>query len=289
MYDASVIADSVSPDGVRLTTLQITFPRIVLAEFNTHRFSRNSQSSRARPLSRTIADVLADPFVPEEWGRNQSGMQAGESLSADVALEAEAEWRSALEDMVRHAHRLGELGVHKQLANRLLEPFMWHTVLATSTDWRNFFALRMHPDAQPQIRAATRVALERYVASSPVLVPEGRWHLPLLSDEERSAAEEDPGLWVKVSVGRCARISYLTHHGVRDLDADVALYERLLSSRHMSPFEHVARPLTAQEGGASGRSGNLRGWHQHRKDIPYEDDYATALGVEDLADLLRAA
>lgn len=290
VYDAQVIADSRSPHGVRLTTMQITMPRIVLAEFNTHKmFSRGSQSSRARPLAKTIADVLADPFVPEEWGANQSGMQAGAALDGALADAADAEWRAALADAVRHAERLGQIGVHKQLANRLLEPFMAHTVLVSATEWRNFFALRVHPDAQPQIQRAARLALEQYLASTPVELDYGQWHLPLLSDDERPLAATDPAFWLKVSTGRCARVSYLTHQGVRDTAADVELYDRLLTSRHMSPFEHPARPLRPAEGGAGGWSGNFRGWHQHRKDIAHEADYATALGVEDLAELLTAA
>jgi thymidylate synthase ThyX len=287
VYDAQIIADSVSPVGVRLTTMQVTFPRIVLPEWNTHRdLSRNSQSSRARPLAKTIADVLADPFIPDEWGRNQSGMQAGSEIDDPDAVEAR--WRAALSDMVGHAQFLGELGVHKQLANRLLEPFMWHTVLCTATNWANLFALRVHPDAQPEIRRAARLALRAYLDSSPRPVGYDEWHLPLLSADELTEARRDPRRWRQISTGRCARVSYLTHLGARDLGADVELHGRLLDSRHLSPFEHVARPLPPSEGGAEGMSGNFRGWHQYRKDVPFEDNYAAALGVDDLTELLLA-
>ncbi|GII21118.1 FAD-dependent thymidylate synthase [Planosporangium mesophilum] len=288
MYDARVIVDSISPLRVRLTTMQVTFPRIILPEWNTHRaLSRNSQSSRARPLAKTIDDVLADPFIPDEWGRNQSGMQAGSEIDDPHA--AEAQWRAALADMVGHAQVLGELGVHKQLVNRLLEPFMWHTVLCTATDWSNLFALRVHPDAQPEIRRAARLALRAYLDSSPRPVGYDQWHLPLLSADELAEARHDPQRWLPVSTGRCARVSYLTHLGTRDPNADVELHDRLLDSRHLSPFEHVARPLHPAEGGADGMSGNFRGWHQYRKDVPFEGDYAAALGLDDLTELLLAA
>jgi hypothetical protein len=192
--------------------------------------AKNSQSSRARPLAKTVADLRDDPFVPDEWGANQSGMVAGDPLGESAAAAAEAEWLGALEEMIARAQRLADLGVHKQLANRPLEPFMWHTVLVTGTEWRNFFALRVHPDAQPQIQRVAKLALEQYVTAAPTPVGYGQWHLPLLSAEEQQLVTDDPEFWVKVSVGRCARVSYLTHHGVRDTAADVELYERLLGA-----------------------------------------------------------
>lgn len=288
MFDAQIVADSISPDGVRLTTMLLTLPRYLLPEFNTHRaFSRNSQSSRARPLAKTLADIEADPFTPSEWGSNQAGMQAGAPLAGRDAMLARAEWEAATADAVRHARRLGELGVHKQTANRVVEPYMWHTVLVTATSWANFFALRVHPDAQPDIARVARMALSEYTASTAFLVPDGSWHLPLLRADELSRVDSsNVAYWVKVSVGRCARVSYLTHAGLRDLAADVELHDQLLASRHMSPFEHVARPMTAAEGGPSAFSGNFAGWHQYRKDIAHEDNYAAVLGVDDLAELL---
>jgi thymidylate synthase ThyX len=192
-YGAKILADSISPEGHRLTTFEITFPRLVLAEFNTHRvFSRNSASSRAIPVVKQLKRILEDPFVPLEFGTNQPGMQAGAALGGIKLQHARQAWRHARNEAVIQALKLisspmcvedglaqqdktgwqlsdlvtsveeylsqvancpeqaysDHLGVHKQLANRLLEPFMWHTVILTATEWSNFFALRAHKDAQ---------------------------------------------------------------------------------------------------------------------------------------------
>ncbi|HEY7456689.1 MAG TPA: FAD-dependent thymidylate synthase [Solirubrobacterales bacterium] len=306
-FDAKVLADSRSPEGYRLTTLEATFPRFVLAEFNTHRvFSRNSASSRAIPIFKQLRRVLEEPYVPIEFGSNQPGMQAGEPLSGEARLAAEGEWLGARDNAVRRVLRLianrdavpagadlgarldeieatyrGEarpaawLNVHKQVANRLLEPFMWHTVIVTATEWENFFNLRCHADAQPEIRriaTAMRAAME---SSEPAALGREEWHLPLIRPEDREQVDSLEEL-LKVSAGRCARVSYLTHAGRRDLSADVELHDRLLESGHMSPFEHPARPLSPAELAQSEWCGNFRGWHPYRKDIP---DEANPLGA----------
>lgn len=271
-YNCRVIKDSLSPAKVRLTTLEITFPRFVLAEFNTHRvFSRNSASSRAIPVEKTYQRVSENPVLPLEWGKNQRGMQADEEVDAVTAMKASKIWNEARGAALFAAKALADLGVHKQIANRILEPFMWHTVLVTSTEWRNFFALRMSKDAQPEIRAAANLMWEAMMGSEPLPVEYGQWHLPLVSDEEVNVASwNDPDLdvdyWKKVSVGRCARVSYLTHDGRRDPEADVQLHDRLLEGGHMSPFEHVATP-----GDLEPQFSNFWGWHQYRKDISNED------------------
>jgi len=138
-YNARVLLDSTSPAGIRLTTLEVTFPRFVLAEFNTHRlFSRNSASSRAIPTSKLIERVLKDPAIPLEWGKNKAGMSASDVLSPDLAQEAEHVWLGARDAAVANAQRLLDLDVHKQELNRLLEPFLWHTVIVSATEWKNF-------------------------------------------------------------------------------------------------------------------------------------------------------
>ncbi len=300
-FEAKVLADSVSPAGHRLSTLEATFPRFVLAEFNTHRvFSRNSASSRAIPVAKQLRRVLDDPYVPIEFGSNKPGMQAGPALTGAARDAAEAEWLRARDDAVRHvlglvadpqraaaAEDLHDclaavepslkdppadwLNVHKQVANRLLEPFMWHTVIVSATAWENFLNLRCHPDAQPEIRLiATKMrdALERSV---PTRLEPGEWHLPLIGEAEREEAGSAEEL-AKISIGRCARVSYLTHAGTRDLAADTALYDRLLESGHMSPLEHVARPMTPAELGDGAWSGNFEGWISYRKLIPGESN-----------------
>jgi thymidylate synthase ThyX len=288
-HAAKILADSVSPDGVRLTTMEVTFPRIVLAEMNTHRMlSRNSASSRAIPVEKMIRMVDEHSFVPTHWGKNQKGMQAEVEI-ADERDEAIGTWLEARDHAVHCAMHLLRLGVHKQIANRLLEPFMWHTCIVTATEFSNFFHLRCHRDAHPEIQRAAELMRDAMEKSKPHFCPYGQWHVPLIQMEEAESfappelMEADDWEWLcKVSVGRCARVSYLTHDGVRDPRADVELCERLLASGHMSPFEHVARPMTfedlssdekAREVSLRGKfRGNFRGWVQYRKQIPNEHD-----------------
>lgn len=302
-FDAKVLADSRSPAGYRLTTLEVTFPRFILPEFNTHRvFSRNSASSRAIPIAKQLRRVIEDPYVPIEFGSNQPGMQAGPPLAGEAKLTAEAEWLRARDDAVRHVLGLvtqpdaaprsedllawveriedsrrshsrpeGWLNVHKQIANRLLEPFMWHTVIVSATEWDNFWNLRCHPDAQPEIRRVATAMRAAIDASVPAELDLNEWHLPLIRPGDREEVLGDLDL-VKVSAGRCARVSYLTHAGKRDLDADIALHDRLLESGHMSPMEHPAQPLGPGDLKKSEWSGNFRGWRSYRKLIPGEDN-----------------
>lgn len=310
-FEAKVLADSVSPADHRLTTLEATFPRFILAEFNTHRvFSRNSASSRAIPVAKQLRRVLDDPYVPIEFGSNKPGMQAGPALTGATRDAAEAEWLQARDDAVRHVlglitspenvadfddlHKCLEaaqgslkeppaewLNVHKQVANRLLEPFMWHTVIVSSTTWDNFFNLRCHPDAQPEIRLIAMKMRDAVERSVPTRLEPNEWHLPLIGEAEREEASSPEEL-AKISIGRCARVSYLTHAGTRDLSADVALYDRLLESGHMSPMEHVARPMTAAELDRAEWSGNFQGWIAHRKLIPGESNPLAGTKIEEV-------
>jgi thymidylate synthase ThyX len=298
-FDAEVLADSVSPAGNRLTTLEATFPRFVLAEFNTHRvFSRNSASSRAIPIAKQLRRVLEEPYVPTEFGSNQPGMQAGPALDGEKRAVAEREWLAARDDAVRRVLGLvtdpdlaggnllevldqveeaaraksrpeAWLNVHKQVANRLLEPFMWHTVIVTATEWENFWNLRCHADAQPEIRLIAERMRAAAGASEPLELGYDEWHLPLVRSEDREQVDSVGDL-IKISAGRCARVSYLTHSGKRDLDADIQLHDRLLESGHMSPLEHPARPLSAEELEDDEWCGNFRGWFSYRKGISGE-------------------
>lgn len=280
-YTVEVLLDSISEAGDRLTTMEVTFPRIVLSEFNTHRvFSRNSASSRAIPVVKQLKLIEDDTFMPIYWGRNQSGMQANEELSAKDRRRAEAVWNKTRDDTVRHVRSLLDLGVHKQIVSRLLEPFMWHTVIVTATEWTNFFALRANPDAQPEIQVAAQMMKESYFLSKPTLLKKEDWHLPLIQPDERSGGFEHSEDARKISAARCARVSYLTHDGRRDLAADITLYNRLVSGGHMSPLEHVATPNYYVPGVSDTRdefgpqsitSGNFRGWKQLRKFILHED------------------
>ena len=284
--------------------MEVVFPRIVLAEFNTHRilegmdedpvsrFSRNSASSRAIPVAKMLKAVEKNPYIPSEWGANQKGMQAGALLDEEAADEATQEWLMSRDAAVSGAEALLAAGVHKQLTNRLLEPFMWHTVIVTATEWDNFFHLRCHPMAHPDIRIVAEKMRDAMAASTPWALADGQWHLPLIQGDEAAKVKDDWGYWTKVSVGRCARVSYLTHDGKRDPQADIDLHDMLLQNGHMSPFEHVARPATDTDtdkarfelenvNACAGDRwvepkdqwhGNFRGWVQYRKTIAGESD-----------------
>lgn len=268
-YSARILKDSIGPNGIRLTTLEVTFPRIVLAEWNTHRvFSRNSASSRAIPVQKMLQKVLDDPFIPIYWGKNQKGMQAEQELDASQQETALKLWLDARDRAVSVVQDLLQLGIHKQITNRLLEPFLFHTVIVSSTEWDNFDNLRDHKDAQPEIQRAASLLKQARAASTPRVLKPGEWHLPLVDDEERLLAEGySYAQLVRICVGRCTRVSYLTHDGKRDPQADLDLADRLQVSGHMSPFEHAAMALTERE---TQWSGNFRGWLQYRKTLAGE-------------------
>jgi hypothetical protein len=252
--------------------------------------SKNSASSRAIPVSKAIAAVRADPFIPEEFGKNQPGMKWDNSLEADEAFIARQDWISASEAAIHFAERLNNLEVHKGLANRILEPFKWHTAILSGTEWSNFFALRTDVNAQPEFRKIALMMQELYQSNEPELVVE-EWHLPLVDyqhelygnhpdcyPKNQDAGSVNWEYWKKVSVGRCARVSYLTHDGIRDPQKDVELHDRLWESGHLSPYEHIATPEPAERYADDWYeeqwSGNFRGWHQYRKDIPNESDFS---------------
>jgi thymidylate synthase ThyX len=259
-YSAQVLLDSTSPAGIRLTTLEVTFPRFVLAEFNTHRsFSRNSASSRAVPTAKLIERAMADPAMPLEWGRNKAGMSASDLLPEEHAAEAMRVWLRARDDAASHARRLLELNVHKQELNRLLEPFLWHTVIVSATEWANFFELRCSPGAQPEIRTAALRMRDAMRASVPQRLEYGQWHAPLIAADELALELETRR---RISAARCARVSYLTHQGTREIERDLELYDRLRNDGHLSPFEHVATPMPDDSFHA-----NFRGWLQMRREI----------------------
>lgn len=301
-YEAKVLADSISPDGVRLVTLSATFPRFILAEVNTHRMlSRCSASSRAIPVEKRIAAIEADPFIPETFGKNQKGMQALSTLEGKESADARFTWHAAKDAAVGWAKELAKLGVHKQLANRLLEPFAWHTAIISATEWSNFFHLRCHPNAQPEFKKIAEMMRDAMMASEPVYHSYGTWHLPLWTNadlvQEIDRPVEDA---CKISIARCARVSYLTHEGKRDPEEDLKLYERLVSAGHMSPLEHVARPMTRSELDRFARAestwtgdrrqptgaythflGNLNGWVQYRKLVIGEEDILDPARVQE--------
>ena len=265
---ARVIADSVTPNGDRITTFEIKLHRYVLAEFNTHRVnSRNFQSSRACPVEKMIANVIEDNVYPLHWGRKQKGMVADLEIDEADQLEAIAIWDEAREAAIGYVKRLLEIDVHKQVANRLLEPFMAITGIVTATDYSNFFDQRCHSDAQPEIRALAIAMREAYEQSEPMLIRPNEgipWHIPFLKQEDWELWHENELTYqdlIKISVGRCARVSYLNHDGDRSIKDDIKLHDRLLSSKppHFSPFEHIAEAMPNSD-----RYANFQGWRSYR-------------------------
>ena len=275
-FSARVLLDSVSPAGVRLTTMEVRYPRFIHSELMTHRvFSRNAASSRAIPVKKMIDAVRHDPALPLWWGRNQSGMQAREEIDEATRATAQAEWRRALANALETAERLSaeDVNLHKQLVNRILEPFAWITVILTATEWANFFAQRTHEDAQPELRHIALQMQDVYRESVPAALEPDAWHTPLILPDEASLPLETR---LQVSVARCARVSYLSHDGSREVAKDLDLFEKLVgggANGHWSPFEHVATPLRD----AAAWSGNFRGWEQFRKRFPQEN-VSTAAG-----------
>lgn len=286
---AKIILDSVGPNGARLTTFELRYPRFIHAELMTHRmFSRNSASSRAIPTEKLLKQIEEDPAMPVWWGKNQSGMQAREELSSDLIQVAQDGWLAARDYAKSMTGVLGRVGLHKQIANRVVEPWMYITVLVTATEFSNMRGLRVSPEAQPEFDDVARKAFTLFDASKPRSIASGEWHLPLVdgNDFGELFSEYSETDICKISVGRCARVSYLTHDGKRDPAEDIKLCDRLLKSGHMSPFEHVAQALTRSQWTAAANAmavewverrvpvGNLWGWLQYRKTITNEHDFS---------------
>ena len=275
MIEAKIIKDSMGPSFVRLTTFVLTYPRFIHSELMTHRvFSRNASSSRAIPVNKLVQAVIDNPAMPIEFRKNQKGMQACEPLEDQEA--ARKVWLKARDAAVLYAQKMADMGIHKQYVNRLLEPFAHISVVLTSTDFDNFFALRMHKDAQPELYVLAQQMHELYRGSEPNFLQKGEWHLPFITEldleECKKATNTDKDvldLLIKRSVAKCARVSYLNHEGrPTTIEEDVSLYDRLLAARplHASPAEHQATPVEDP----NFRSGNFRGWIQYRKTLPNE-------------------
>lgn len=261
MIGAKVIADSISSEGHRLTTMEIILPRCILPELLTHRaFSRNVASNRAIPTRKLIEQVRENPFVPI-FGRNQPGMQNSEEpLSLPQKRELAEWWSAEAFNACDLAERLSAVGVHKQQINRLLEPFSYTTALVSATDWGNFLKQRMHPSAEPHMQVVASCVDGTLVSSEPV---ERTFHAPYVRPC-------DPKL---VSIARCARVSYLNHGGTVDVMKDLELVRKLAFADppHLSPFEHVAvaRP---------GQHANFTGWSQCRSTFErYPDEFRSLI------------
>lgn len=268
MISAKVIADSLNiHNKVRLVTVVAEYPRYIHSEVMTHRvFSRNASSSRAEPVAKLIDRVENNPVFPLEWGSNKPGMQAGSEIEGHHQAQAKDAWGLALLNAVKSARQLKDLGVHKQITNRLLEPFATIKVIITSTEWDNFFNLRISNLAQPEIKSLAMKIAAAMDTSEPVLMGIGGenllyTHIPYIQEEERKVLNEETCMMI--SAARCARVSYFNHDGaVPDVAKDMVLANKLFLDKHASCFEHQASAVNVQD---HQFSGNLRGWFQFRK------------------------
>lgn len=261
--DVKVIEDSINPTtGRRLTTLQLRYWRGIHAEFMTHRvFSRNASSSRAIPIKTFLKQVWNDPAGPIHWGANQAGMKARTELTGFRKTFAKFIWQFTGKVVCSFVWLVNKVSKpHKQTFNRLLEPWQYISVVVTSTEWDNFFELRNHPDAQPEIQELAREMKRAMDESTPV---KRATHLPYVSANERETHSLHNCM--KLSSARCARVSYLTHDGRSpSFEKDIGLYNDLVGSVpiHASPTEH---PCTAVDDDEFHK--NHRGWVQHRFDV----------------------
>ena len=251
---AKVICDSISEQGVRLTTFEIEYPRIVMSEFNTMRaISKNSSSSRAIPVSKMLEHTKNINLKPIYFGSKKSGMQAGDELVGGDLINAKLFWESALFDAITWATELDELGVAKEVTNRLVEPFQLVKVVCTATDWDNFFNLRLHPDADPNICMLAYKMYEAMEESKPVELKVGKYHLPYVNlgwngkgdacyfDEDFNPIEL--GQAIRLSAASCASVSYRTEG--MTLEKAEKIFDMLIKAEvvHSSPFEHLATPV----------------------------------------------
>ena len=260
---AKVVCDSVSEQGIRLTTFEIEYPRFIHGELMTHRMlSKNSSSSRAIPIQKMLDQIESNMAIPVYWGKNKSGMQAVEEVDGLDLKESKLEWKLSYKSAKHHTNLLSAFGLHKQVPNRLTEPFQMMKVVITGTDWDNFFNLRIHPDAQPEICMLAYKMYQAMQESAPINLNAGEWHLPYvdkLLDENlniisygvshkddvyggmhRPVTLEEA---IKLSAASCASVSYRTE-GMTLEKAD-KIFDMLIKAEviHASPFEHLATPI----------------------------------------------
>lgn len=300
MFEAKVIEHSINSHDIELVTMQLCYPRFIHAEAKTHRviknsgeeyialtqdegfmseqyFSRNASSSRAIPVAKFIHEVQKNPAMPIHWGKNQPGMQAREECNELVwcdwgfmddpyepgYITAPEAWKEAANMMAYIAEQFMKAGYHKQVVNRLLEPFQWIRVIVTATEWDNFFELRYHADAQPEIQYLARLMKQAKDNSIPKYLEPGEWHLPYVNYEER--LKYDIAILQMISTARCARVSYLTHDGKEPvIEKDMKLHNDLVNSvpLHASPTEH---PAMATDDSSWNK--NFRGFIQYREEV----------------------
>jgi len=284
MIEAKILAHSKSSvNGKEIITFELQYPRFIHSELMTHRlFSRNAASSRAIPVTKMIEAVRLAPASPIHWGKNQPGMQAKEELDDWNKGLVEGYWEGASHHAARLAEDMNSAGAHKQIVNRILEPFQWMKTVVTATEFDNFFWLRNHHDAQPEIKRLAEVMWDALQSSEPVELSAGDWHTPYFGDgywQEGCGTPLEDALAISSSC--CAQVSY------RKLDDSLEkakdIFAKLIESKpcHASPTEHQATPMevdfdyitwpdgvTHMDRNGNLWSGNFCGFVQHRQLIP---------------------
>lgn len=284
---AKVVCDSISPEGIRITTMQLHYPRFIHAEVMTHRlFSRNASSSRAIPAKSVLQTVREMPAMPIHWGKNQPGMQANEELDLVEKVQVQQAWLVAMDEACKHSEFMSAKGCHKQLVNRITEPWQYINVVVTATEWENFFWLRNHKDAQPEIQYLAKQMYTARESSTPKLLHPGEWHLPFVEFEKGRYFADSAELTIeeaqKISASACAQVSYRKND--LSLAKAESIWNKLIFAEpvHASPVEHQATPISISKNwrlqlGVTHEdqwgylwSGNFRGWIQFRKTLANE-------------------
>jgi hypothetical protein len=292
---AKIIADSTSKFGTRMTTFELEYPRFIHSELMTHRMlSKNAASSRAIPIQRMHDVIIEKPASPVFWGKNQAGMQANEEIQHVMA--AKDRWNAAAKEVVKIAQDLAELGLHKQIVNRVTEPFQLMKTVISGTEWSNFLWLRNHEDAQPEFKELAQCVENAMITNVPMRLEAGEWHVPYIRLERnrvggklRYFVGDDVELTMEqarmVSASCCAQVSYRKNDD--SLEKALQIFDRLINSQpiHASPVEHQATPMqdlrndskynwedgmTHVDRNGNRWSGNIREWVQFRKLIPNE-------------------
>lgn len=264
MFVECVLASQHAITGRMVHTLHLRYPRIIHAEVMTHRvFNRNARSSRAVPVKTMLEEIRTTPFIPWHWTRNQRGMQgekgweakvlllgsAGQFVDSDAPVDREAAWLHGRDVMADLAESFAKAEYHKQVANRLVEPFMWMDLLVTATDWKNFLHLRDHPDAEPHIRDLAVLVGQALENAHVQDLAIGEWHLPYITVDDWETLDEAPyseqlETMKKISAARCARISYKPFDGNSSYEREIERYDLLVGNDavHASPLEHQCSP-----------------------------------------------
>lgn len=303
---AKVLADSTSSEtGQRIVTFELEYPRIIHSENMTHRVaSKNSASTRAVPTPKAVEHVRNNTFMPVWWGKNQSGMSAREELNAPViingvSLTREEAWLQLRDVTCQYVEAFHEAGYHKQIIARPLEVFSIHKIVYTATDYSNFFWLRDHEDAQPEIQVLAREMKAAYQSSITTLLNLGDWHTPYykngywreVGDTKVDAYGYTRDQALKISTSMCAQVSYRV--GDATIEKADNIYVKLMGGDvvHASPLEHQASPTPATVPWTDipgvthidkqGRiwSGNLCNWIQHRQLIMEEKGLSPMTGA----------